>query len=565
MRVALVYGATAFAILQAADLVLPRLGLPDWTVTFVLLLTLAGFPIALIAGWAFELTPDGVRRTESSAEPATTARTGWLSLRTVLLVGIALLVAGLSGWFARGSTPAKTDALNSIAVLPFANLGGRAEDEHFSDGLAEELLNVLARIDGLKVSARTSAFAFKGRNIDVRAIGDSLDVSTVLEGSVRRDGETVRVTAQLINVADGYHIWSDQFDAQLSSIFQVQEQIARSIAEALRIKLGRSGALAVRGTTTTEAHDLYLLGLSKFNQRAVPEALNYFERAIAIDSNYAQAWSGVALANAVLPMWANANRDIAALQVRRAAERAIRLDDRLAEPYAALCQSLSMMEWRWEEALRNCDAAIGRNPNFATAHHWRAELTYSLGRFPETDASYARALELDPRSMIIHVTAAMFAAAKYDTAEAKTRFAAALRLDPVGDIGLLLLPTYLEVGDTAGARAVLFAAKTPPDLTDLVVNRPRDPSARTRILSLLMPRDTVGTGDDNLQSAEVHALVGDNEGALRYLEKAFNDREFPLPMYLRDPQFMVVRNDPRFRRIVKEMGLEPYYQVRSPN
>ena len=557
VRVALVYGAAAFAVLQAADLAAPRLGLPDWTVTFVLWLAILGLPVALVLSWVFDLTPDGVRRTDADAQPS--ASTAWISARTIMFVIPALIVAALAGWLARGPRrPAGAD-LNSIAVLPFSNLSGSTEDDYFSDGLAEELLNLLARIDGLKVSARTSSFAFKGKNLDVRAIGDSLDVGTVLEGSVRRDGQTVRISAQLISVADGYHLWSDQIDAQPGNVMQLQEQIARSIADALEIKLRRADALATRGTTSPEAHDNYLLGLSKFNQRGpapLREALRYFEQAVAADSNYAQAWGGIALVQAVLPSWETVDPALAGQRARRAAERAIALDPMIGEPYAALCQSLALNEWRWAEAEKACAAAIARSPNLAAAHQWRGELLNILGRFEESRAAYQEAVERDPRSVIGHVTAAFGAYVRADTAGVINGTAAARALDPTGIARFISTQLLLGVGDTATVRTLLTEMRTPADRIDLVTRRLRDPAARAAVLQVLDPPP----GQGFTPRANNRAMVGDLEGALDYLEKALAAHEFNLPHALRNPEYAPLHGNPRFRRIVERMGLAPYYQ-----
>ena len=200
VRVALVYGAVTFAVFQFADLVFPRLGLPDRAITWVIVLGLIGFPVALAIGWAFDVTPQGIRRTDGSLDPASDTTAPWLSTRTVVATVTLLVAAVAAGWLAgrSGAPPeaAAADARRSIAVLPFANVGGREEDEYFSDGLAEEILNLVARIEGLQFAARKLAFAFKGRNLDARVIGDSLGVTTVLQGTVRREGEQVRVTAQ---------------------------------------------------------------------------------------------------------------------------------------------------------------------------------------------------------------------------------------------------------------------------------------------------------------------------------------------------------------------------------
>ncbi|MEX2281546.1 MAG: hypothetical protein WEE89_03545, partial [Gemmatimonadota bacterium] len=524
-------------------------------------LAILGLPVALGLSWAFELTPEGLRKTGDVAPPPA-GGVAWVSARTIVVAALALVAAVAAGWLARGPQPAARGDLDSIAVLPFDNLSTSQDDDYFSDGLAEELLNLLSRIDGLKVSARTSSFAFKGKNLGVRAIGDSLDVSTVLEGSVRRDGQTVRVTATLISVADGYELWSDHIDARPGNLLQLQEQIARAIADALEIKLGRADDLVGRGTTSPEAHDNYLLGLSKFSQRgAAPlrEALQYFERAIAADSNYAQAWGGIALVNAVLPPYEAVDPAIAGPRTRHAADRAIALDSMIAEPYAALCQSLTLNEWRWGEAERACDAAIARNPNFAAAHQWRGELLHVLGRFEDSKAAFALALERDPRSLIGQVIAAVAGYDRGDTATVRNGLAAARALDPTPLTRYLSVSTLLAIGDTAATRLVLGELRVPAETIELLVKRLRHPDARDAVLRYLDP-PAGQTGD--MTRATNRALVGDPVGAIPYLEKAFRNHEYNLPLAMRYADFAPIRNDPRFRRILKDMRLEPYFPPR---
>ncbi len=290
-RVAAVYGAASFAILEASDILFPRIGLPEWTVTFVAVLALLGFPVALVLAWVYERTPAGMRRTEEAetgeleAIAAAPARSRW-PVGLAAAIGTALLLLG--SWWALGRpSPAGTKAAadsgrqagvyQSIAVLPFANMSEDASDEYFSDGLTEELLNALARVPDLKVAGRTSSFVYKGENKDLREIGEALGVETILEGSVRRAGGRVRVTAQLIDAADGFHVWSSDWDRELTAdnVFDIQDEIAGSVAEALATGMAPDvGAPAGAGTVATwsgrvpalvrtadlETYDLYLLG-----------------------------------------------------------------------------------------------------------------------------------------------------------------------------------------------------------------------------------------------------------------------------------------------------------------
>ncbi len=392
-----------------------RLGLPDWTVTALLVAAIAGFPLAVVLAWIFDLTTEGVQRTSASdAADTPTHHVAWMTPGVLAAIAVALLLALGAGWFAgRGASHAaargaSTGFVSSIAVLPFDNLSGAEEDTYFGDGLAEELLNLLARIEGLKVAARTSSFGFRDWEGDIRIVGDSLGVATVLEGSVRRSGRDVRVTAQLIDATNGFHIWSDTYDDDLTDVFAVQDRIAHAIADTLRVRLTPADT-ASAGPATVEVADLYLLGRDRFARRGtgpLRQAIDYFESAVALDPRYAPAYAGLALAWAVLPAYDAVPSEDAAARVRDAARRASELDDRLSEPYQALCQSLAFLEWRWREAEGACADAVGRAPNSATAHHWRAELLTALGRHEEARVAFDRALELDPLSAVVWSAAA---------------------------------------------------------------------------------------------------------------------------------------------------------------
>ena len=571
VRVLVVYGATAFAVLQVADLAFPRLGLPDWTVTLVLMLGLLGAPVAVALAWAFDLTSEGLKRTGPAPDLTGEAapRPAWLSAGTVVAVVVALVAASAAGWMAgRGSGAADAAGAgeaprdrSSIAVLPFANMGGRAEDEYFSDGLAEELLNLLARVEGLKVAARTSAFAFRGRAADVRAIGDSLDVATVLEGSVRRDGERLRVTAQLIDVADGYHLWSESYDTELAGVFEVQERIARSIVDALQVQLGAAGTFERGAAPSLEAHDIYLLGLSHFNERRILEAIEAFQRAADADPGYAEAWAWLALSHAVSSPFGGAQVDSAAALTREAAERAIALGDRLAEPWAALCQVATYIDHDWDEAERVCDSAVRRNPNSAIAHQWRAEMLMIRRRFAEADSAIGRALSLDPRALVAPLIWMLIPYTAGDLGETERRAAAVEVSDATGNARWLLASVAVLRGDTAALRplASLFGSGR-ADLPELLVRARGDAAARSEALALL---DSSGPPDAPQPTAhdlaQGRALFGDYPAALLLLEEALERREFNLALALGLPVFDPLHEDPRFLAVVRGLDLEPWW------
>lgn len=298
----------------------------------------------------------------------------------------------------------------SIAVLPFANLSPDPENEYFSDGLTEELINVLAKIEGLRVTSRTSVFAWKSKNEPIRRIGEQLNVNTVLEGSVRKAGNRLRITAQLVNVADDSHLWSERYDREMEDVFVVQDEIARAIVEALKIKLvGEEKCQLVKcATNSIEAYNLYLQGRFHWNKRSkegFERAIKYFERALQIDPNYAPAYAGLADCYTLLASYGYINPQEGFPKAREAALKALDLNEALAEAHASLAAIKLNYDQDLQRAEQEIERAIELNPNYATAHHWHAATLLGLGRIEEALAAIQRALELDPLSAIIRVTA----------------------------------------------------------------------------------------------------------------------------------------------------------------
>lgn len=408
-RVVLVYLATAFAVIEAADVVVPRLALPDWTVTLVVVLAGLGLPVVAVLAWAFDVTPEGVSRTSA---PATGHSSGqsWFSTRAVVGAGALVVLALAGGWWAgRSGIEAATDPVSgapvlSVAVLPFANMSADAND-YFSDGLTEEILNLLAKVDGLKVPARTSSFAFRDRNLDVRAIADSLGVGSVLEGSVRRDSDQIRVTAQLIQASDGFHLWSETYDRQLDNIFEIQDDIAGKIVQALRTELGVSPVVELsheRPTDDLEAYQLFLQARYLFYQRtetSLLRSVELYEEALARDPDFAEAWVGLAMTCVVLPGYAIPEFD-AMERAASAAQRGLELDSTLALGYAVIGQVESgRFELLAAEAA--FDTALALDSSDPTVLLWSADFDLSVGRLAEAQEKQDRAFDLDPASGVV--------------------------------------------------------------------------------------------------------------------------------------------------------------------
>jgi serine/threonine protein kinase/tetratricopeptide (TPR) repeat protein len=336
----------------------------------------------------------------------------------------------------------------SIAVLPFTNLSADPDQEYFCDGMAEEIINALTHIESLRVVARTSAFAFKGKSIDIREIGRKLDVESLLEGSVRKAGSRVRITAQLINVADGYHIWSEKFDREMEDIFGIQDEISLAIVDSLRIKLlGKQKAgLTRHHTQNLDAYQLYLKGRYFWNRRtrgALDKAASYFHQAIEKDPEYAFAYVGLADAYLILYIHGHIPVKEAYANAKKAVVRALELDNSLAAAHTSLAEIKKTFEDDPEGAERAFKRAIGLNPGYATAHHWYSILLSVTGRFTEAIEEGERALELDPLSTIIKLHVAKMRACAWDWKGAEELYRQALEIDPVNETILVNYSFFL--------------------------------------------------------------------------------------------------------------------------
>jgi len=371
-----------------------------------------------------------------------------------------------------------SESRKSIAVLPFANLSPEPENEYFSDGLTEELINALAHIPGLRVPARTSVFTFKGKDEQIVTIGKQLNVNTVLEGSVRKWGDRVRVTAQLVNVADGYHLWSENFDRQLGDIFAIQDEVATAVVEALKPHWmpGEHHPLIRQHTDNLEAYTLYLQGRAHFNRgtvESIREALSLYERALELEPEYALAYAGLADAYAYLAAHGELRREEGATQAKGYAQRALELDASLAEGYTARARIRSVLDRDLPEAERELQQAILIKPSSADAHALYASLLHKLGRHDEALAEVSVALQLDPLSASLRRTASLIYASlrRYD--EMREQFEKQLELNPEAPAARHNLSIYRIAfkRDWEGAREVLEEGiRVAPDSGAMYIN-----------------------------------------------------------------------------------------------
>jgi TolB-like protein/Flp pilus assembly protein TadD len=384
IRVAIVYAVVAWVLIQVAEATFAPLQLPQWTLTLVVVLAIFGFPISVALAWAFEVTPEGVRRERADDEPDASAASPAEPDETV--------EPAVAAATRTGDAP-------SIAVLPFLDMSRERDQEYFCEGMAEEILNALTRIEGLRVAARTSSFRFKGQAEDVRNVGRELAVNTVLEGSVRKSGDRLRVTAQLISAADGYHLWSERYDRGLEDVFAIQDEIATKITEALELRLTRRDRDAIHGRTkgAIQAYDYYLRGrhaVHQFGKRPVEYAIQMFEKAIAIDPDYAPAYAGLTLANAQMYMVYDAGSNVCAA-AERASARAIELDPDSAEAHTTR-GIVELMINRFDAAEQAFERAIALDPRSFDAHFYYAQSHATRGSHVRAAELYEKAAEVRP-------------------------------------------------------------------------------------------------------------------------------------------------------------------------
>jgi serine/threonine-protein kinase len=521
--------------------------------------------LARAPGDRFETSARFAEALETTTGAETSPRR-WLRPVALAAGVLAILVAGyfFVGRDASGNAPPPASA----AVLPFVDLSPTRDQEYFSDGLTEELITSLSQVEGLRIAARTSSFQYKGRSADVREVGRSLEVGAVVEGSVRRSGNRLRVAAQLVNVADGYQLWSQAYDREVTDVFAVQEEIARAIVEALRIELGVTdgAALSAVPTQNLEAYDLYLKGRFAWNQRsaaAITESVRYLEQAVARDSGFARAWAGLADAYILAVPYSGASREATWPKARAAAEKALALDSTLAEAHTALAYGTMIYGWDFPAAEASFRRAIVANPNYATGHHWYADLLAGRGRLEESLREMQRAHALDPLSRIIGAELGWIYYLMHRNDDAEAQIRRTLALDPNYPHGLLILGLiFLEEGRYPESIKALRQAIDLGGDYDLqhaalisAYARSGDRATALELLRDLMERSKRGEfGPFTLAIA--YTGLGDTDRAIEALHRGIDERDIFMPEVFFDPLLDPLRADPRFRRVEERMGLK---------
>jgi TolB-like protein/Flp pilus assembly protein TadD len=564
-KVAIAYAVVAWLLMQIATQVFPFLEIPNWAIRLVIMLIAIGFPIALVIAWAFELTPEGIKRTEFADElPRKSAR----SRAWIYVVIVAGAVSVSLFFFGRYTATSKQRGLTevpakSIAVLPFENQNRDPDTDYLSDGIPESIINSLSQLPQLRVMARSTVFSYKGKDVDPRKVGNDLGVQAVLMGRLIQQGDNLAIRTELVNVADGTELWGQQYNRKLADVFAVQEEIAREISEKLRLKL--SGAerqqLAKRPTENLKAFQYYVQGRGYISRRTREDlltAIRYCEKAIEEDPNYALAYAGLSDAYGTLGAYGY----IAPIEGRRKAEEAARkalaLDDNLAEAHAALGSAfVQFAPSNFSLGDRELRRAIELSPSFALAHQFLGFSLVRQGRLDESFEECLKARELDPLSSIIARVATLPYYLKRDYARALELLRQANGLGPAFtstfEIGIyiqnkLFNETLTELEKAQGERkndsiliydtGMLYAAQ----------------GRRAEALQVIKELEEM-SGANLSQAhwiAKIYASLNERELALTWLERGLAAGAIG-PFYKDEPVWDPIRSDPRFEALVEKM------------
>ena len=533
VRVALLYGGVAWVVFQVVDSTYDNLNLPAFTPTLVLLLLLVQAPVALILAWASQR--------DERQQP----------------------VVGSVG-------PRDGDGpIKSVAVLPFANMSGSSEGEYLSDGIAEEIINTLVNHSDLRVTSRTSSFSFKGCQDDVRSIGGKLGVGAVLEGSVKRSGERLRVTAQLVSTADGYHLWSERYDGDLRDVFGLQEESAASVAERL---VGKTGVLDPPRAElpAIEAYDAFLRGRFHWNKHTLQDyrrAVEWLTRSVEIQPDYAPAFAGLAACYFWMGFIESLPPEDVYPKAKNAAQKALQLDPSLAEAHSHLASVNMIFDWEWESAERGFRKAIELDPQSSIARQAYCVFLVNVGRVWEGLEENAACLKVDPLWPKAHQDRGYLLLLSGQVAESAAQYERALQLDPASPLTQLGLGwPYLQMGEYDEAlkvmRASVAQAGGGPLFRACLAAGLAYSSQKDEAIALLAELEAESTESyvPPVLLSWIHIALGDFDKAFLLLEKAFAERS---AMLLSAPSFIYwdpVRDDPRFASLLDGMGLSAVVQ-----
>ena len=576
-KVAIAYIFAGWALSQGIAQVFPVFDVPNWVIRSIVVMIILGLPVALVLAWMFELTPQGIKRTETAdAMPEATRKKKYVWIYVVVIGAAISIELFFLGRYSAGNTTASPAGITnkSIAVLPFDNLSRDPDNAYFCEGVQDEILTRLAKVADLKVISRTSTQHFKSAPENLPEIAKQLGVMNILEGSVQKANDQVRVNVQLINALTDAHLWAETYDRKLTDIFAVESEISKTIADTLQAKLTGSEKISIAKvpTANTEAYELYLKGRFFWNKRTgadLKRAIDYFNQAIAKDPNYALAYAGLADSYTLLSVFSAASPQDSIPQARVAAKKALELDNTLAEAHGSSGRIAGPFDFEFDRSIAEFERAIQLNPNYATSYHWisNGPLT-ARGEFDRAITEGKRAVELDPLSMIDNADLGQiyFYARRYD--EAISQVGKAIEIDPhsylahyyLGQIYQLqghlteAIAEYqkaVELDDDPQALAFLGQAQArigQHDKAQKILSRMTE-EAKSRYVSAY-------------SFALMFIALGDKERAIDALERAYREGAANDIITIRvDPMLEDLRGQPRFEALAEK--IVPASQFRS--
>jgi adenylate cyclase len=577
-RVTIAYIVVSWLVMQVADVILNNISAPGWVFQVILLLLGIGFALSVFFAWAFEMTPEGIKREhEVDRSQSITSHTG-KKLNNLILAVMALalgyfaydkfvLSAGRDAALVEATTQTVTEqaatepevfakSIKSIAVLPFVNMSSDDEQEYFSDGLSEELLNLLAKIPELRVAARTSSFSLKGKDLQISEVGQILKVAYVLEGSVRKAGKQLRITAQLIKADDGFHLWSETYDRSLDNIFAIQDDISAAVVDALKIELlGETPKAAV---VDPEAYSLVLKGRyfhAKWGKENFSKAIDAYQQALAIDPAYAEAWSY--LASTYLSQTRSGYRapDEGLALIRDAVGKALSLDPLLASAWAAQSQVQSVFDWDWAGSEASIQKALKLAPDNIRVLNTAGNLAGVMGNLDDSLAYYQRILDKEPLDLIALFNIGNILVKQLRLAEAEAAFRQLLELNPEDWGSHTMLATIMLMKDRPQEAWKELELEVDPQQQEwgrilVLPALQRDNEAVQRLDVYIRQNQSWAT----YLIAEIYAWRGDVDNAFVWLDNAYQQRDSQLAELLRDPLLASLHDDPRWKKLLDSMN-----------
>ena len=566
----------AWVLLQVLTSVLPNLGAPPWVLKTLMFLMAIGLPIWIIFSWVYEITPEGLKRTVKVSEDQSITAATNKRLNIIIIITLIIAIAVSFVNKPMPNTPSKTIVNNelmmenSIAIIPFKNLSDNRENQYFADGMMDEILNHLSSIQGLEVKSRQSSERYRESDKSIPQIGGELGANYLLEGSVQKHNDSIRIIVQLIDAINDKHLWSHKYDSELKNVFTIQSKISKQIANELNTVISPIEILQIdkRPTENLEAYNFYLKGRFYWRLRTeedLNKSIYYFNQALEQDSTYALAYAGLADSYYIMAWWGWYPKNEGFNKGKEFAMKAIAIDNNIAEAHTTLGGILTWHEWKWVEAERELKLAISLNPNYANAHHYYYELLEVLCRNEEARNQINLALELNPYSLIMNRQNAYSYYKIEDYKKAIELFYKAIDLEAGNNMliyaeKLSLIKCYINLGlNELAIETIKKFISTDSELDKIVLDdiylKSGIEGSVSWFINWLFEHKSEKFIDDRM-IASYYNLIGDSQNALKLLEKAFEEGDSGMPFIKNNPDFNSIKTEPRYIALLEKMGLE---------